>query len=353
SPSPVEEPVVDSRSGAPTVREPSVARLASLEPAGESREEAPERSPEEPSEPPEGAADGGARHEPDAVGDAEASGEGDHGEPRESGEEPVGPQPAWRASNEDFDDEFFRDQEAEQEEEEAPEDRVTDPAMGRVRSAKDLSLREQTDPRLKGRRSMLARGVAVVVGFLAVMAGFAVWQTMSARAGKSSGMELPTATSAAPSVAGEVSSEAPPGVPSAQPVVESPSASAAVDAPPAASESASAAASASAAPSSAAPAEDDFFASAIPQDVVIEGEGEQLILRAERELNRGRVKEAIAYAHRYSRENPSKAYGWLMLGAAFQQKGNMKMAREAYHLCVELGKGRGLDDCRAMGGGRR
>lgn len=352
SPMPVEEPAVDSRSGAPTVREPSVARQTSQAPAGESREESPERSPGEPSEPPEGAADGGSRHEPDAADKAEASEEGDREEPMESGEEPEGPQPAWRASNEDFDDEFFRDHEEEQEEE-APEDRVTDPAMGRGRSAEDLSLREQSDPRLKGRRSMLARGVAVVVGFLAVMAGFAVWQTMSARAGKSSGLELPAGTSAAQSVAGELSSEPPQGVQSVQPVVESPSASAAIDAPPAASESASAAASASAAPSPEAPAEDDFFASAIPQDVVIEGEGEQLILRAERELNRGRVKEAIAYAHRYSRENPTKAYGWLMLGAAFQQKGNMKMAREAYHLCVELGKGRGLDDCRAMGGGRR
>ena len=76
-------------------------------------------------------------------------------------------------------------------------------------------------------------------------------------------------------------------------------------------------------------------------------------MRAEAELNRGRNKKAVAYAYAYTRQFPNKAYGWLMLGAAFQQMGNMTLAREAYRQCVEQGKGRGLDDCRAMGGGAK
>jgi len=255
------------------------------------------------------------------------------------------PLPAWQASNEDFQEDFFRDSEVEAEADERV-GRTTSPSLRQLRPSDDQMPPRVLDPRLRQRRSAIARVVAVFVGFLAVLAVFAVWQSVAGRASRKASPEVMAAPgSTTPATAKPTASAAPSAVASAD---EAPSSSA-----PAASSSAPAAESASAAPSASAPPADDFFASAIPQDVTLEGEGEQLIIRAERELERGRNKVAIAYAYRYTRENPDKAYGWLMLGAAFQQMGNMKMAREAYNLCVEQGKGRGLGDCRAMGGGRR
>jgi cytoskeletal protein RodZ len=190
----------------------------------------------------------------------------------------------------------------------------------------------------------LARVVAVVVGFLAVVAVFAVWQ---ATMGRREPVAEPSATVPA-SVALPVSAAASAG-PTLPEVAPSASASAVAETPP----EASASAAASAAPPDLAPeAVASPFAAAIATDEV-EGEGEALIVRAERELDRGRAKNAAAYAYKYTQQFPNKAFGWLMLGASLQQMGNMPLAKEAYRTCVEQGKGRGLDDCRAMGGGAK
>ncbi|MBI5531087.1 MAG: response regulator [Deltaproteobacteria bacterium] len=269
------------------------------------------------------------------------------------------PKPDWAASEEDFNEEFFKETKDEEDALGLDGSRSTDPSvLSALRRGEYPEL--PVDPRVKERRLALARVVAVLVGFLAVIAIFAVYQATvgkqptapdaSARSSSTLTASVATTAPAVPSASTTASATSSAPEPS--------SSVAAIDSAPIASASASASASAQPAPSASAPDVefDDSpspFASAIPADEVVEGEGEALIIRAEAELNRGRNKKAVAYAYAYTRQFPNKAYGWLMLGAAFQQMGNMTLAREAYRQCVAQGKGRGLDDCRAMGGGAK
>jgi len=209
------------------------------------------------------------------------------------------------------------------------------------------------------RKVVLSRGVAMFVGFFAVIAMFVGYQLTAGRratplftqpSGGRPTASIPSAGRARVVVAPPSASVA--SVASSAAVADSAPAPAPELGAPAPSASAAEIAASAEAEPPAAPAP----AMSAPDEVLaepIEGEGEKLIQRAEMEMNRGRAKKAAAYALRYTSENPNKAYGWLMLGAAFQMMGRNDLAREAFNHCVEQGKGKGLDDCRAFGGGAK
>ncbi len=261
-------------------------------------------------------------------------------------EEP--PKPAWP----DVDEEFFRngDREYAQDNEEDSEAiRMTDPSSHHRTPGEDTArVRREELLRIK-RRLTLSRGVAVLVGFLLVIAGYGAWQAVSGRGAATGSTAVPPRPSVPTTALSLVTAE-PSGstIPAA---LGSASASAASAEGENAAEQPAGSASASGAPAESSSAPEPAMSA--PPEVLaeeIEGEGEELIRKAEAELNRGRPKKAAAYAHRYTSENPTKAWGWLMLGSAYQTMGRMDLAREAYRTCVDIGKGRGLDDCRVFGG---
>jgi tetratricopeptide (TPR) repeat protein len=65
-------------------------------------------------------------------------------------------------------------------------------------------------------------------------------------------------------------------------------------------------------------------------------------------LNRGRGNDAASFAARAVERDSSNAEGWIVLGAARDQLGDHKGARDAYKKCAELGKGSYVNECRNM-----
>jgi DNA-binding response OmpR family regulator len=336
------------------VSEPAVSREVSIRTVDQRATPIPVPADESPAEP-EGAADEVVDRsaEPESQPSAQST-------DAEQAEAEQRARPDWHAS----DEEFFRqgdDVSYEQVDNEdfTPGSRSTDPSLHRTDSAEDTQrMRLKNLPEATPRKVALSRMVAMFVGFFAVIALFVGYQmtlgrrTSPLRTQPSSAQSLASISSAA-SDNGVV---APPSAP-----VESvaPSSSVAASAQTPSPEQSAPAASVSAAETGSASAESvpaPAPAMSAPDDVLaepIEGQGEKLIQRAELEMNRGRSKKAAAYALRYTSENPNKAYGWLMLGAAFQMMGRNDLAREAFNHCVEQGKGKGLDDCRAFGGGAK
>jgi predicted Zn-dependent protease len=79
--------------------------------------------------------------------------------------------------------------------------------------------------------------------------------------------------------------------------------------------------------------------------------GSETIIRAQRMLERGKADQAIELATRYTQARPQEAFGWLILGAAREQKGDRAKARETYRTCGRVAKGAHVGECRALGGG--
>jgi Flp pilus assembly protein TadD len=65
-------------------------------------------------------------------------------------------------------------------------------------------------------------------------------------------------------------------------------------------------------------------------------------------LNRDRNRDALVYASRAIELDPSNSEGWIVLGAAQDQLGDRKAARDAYRRCVEVGRGGYVAECRRM-----
>jgi hypothetical protein len=65
-------------------------------------------------------------------------------------------------------------------------------------------------------------------------------------------------------------------------------------------------------------------------------------------LERGKVGVAIAAGERAVALDPTDGNAWLILGAAYQQKGAMKDARRCYKACVDEGKRGPRGECAAM-----
>jgi tetratricopeptide (TPR) repeat protein len=55
-------------------------------------------------------------------------------------------------------------------------------------------------------------------------------------------------------------------------------------------------------------------------------------------LERGKVAESIEAGERSVALDPTDAEAWLILGAAYQQKGDQAKARQTFHACLQQGK---------------
>jgi Flp pilus assembly protein TadD len=65
-------------------------------------------------------------------------------------------------------------------------------------------------------------------------------------------------------------------------------------------------------------------------------------------LERGRLGAAIEAGERSVGLDPTDGEAWLILGAAYQEKGNAKDARRCYKACIEQGKRGPRNECAAM-----
>jgi Flp pilus assembly protein TadD len=65
-------------------------------------------------------------------------------------------------------------------------------------------------------------------------------------------------------------------------------------------------------------------------------------------LERGRLGVAIEAGERSVALDASDGEAWLILGAAYQEKGNAKDARRCYRACVEQAKRGPRGECAAM-----
>ncbi|MBS2018450.1 MAG: hypothetical protein JST00_36635 [Deltaproteobacteria bacterium] len=67
-----------------------------------------------------------------------------------------------------------------------------------------------------------------------------------------------------------------------------------------------------------------------------------------RALERGKLNDAIEAGERSVALDATDGEAWLLLGAAYQEKGNMKDARRCYAACLKEGKRGPVNECRAM-----
>ncbi len=67
-----------------------------------------------------------------------------------------------------------------------------------------------------------------------------------------------------------------------------------------------------------------------------------------RALERGKIADAIAAGERSVALDPTDGEAWLLLGAAYQEKGNNAEARRCYSSCIKEGKRGPVGECRAM-----
>ena len=65
-------------------------------------------------------------------------------------------------------------------------------------------------------------------------------------------------------------------------------------------------------------------------------------------LERGKLGDAIAAGERSVALDPTDGEAWLLLGAAYQEKGKNADARRCYSACVKEGKRGPVGECRAM-----
>jgi Flp pilus assembly protein TadD len=65
-------------------------------------------------------------------------------------------------------------------------------------------------------------------------------------------------------------------------------------------------------------------------------------------LERGRLGAAIEAGERSVALDPTDGEAWLILGAAYQTKGNAKDARRCYKTCIEQAKRGPRGECAAM-----
>lgn len=189
------------------------------------------------------------------------------------------------------------------------------------------------------RRAQLAKYVKALVGIAALLCLVALVQAAIAKRRPQADPQAiaPAVATLGTSAANSQPTEEPravtPPAPAPEPVKPAESASEPA-ASPAASAAPEPAPSASAAPS-AAPETDPKAA-------------KEQKLRAKQFLERGKAAEAIEAADRAVALDPSDAESWLVLGAAYQEKGNVKEARRCYSECVKQGKGGFRGECAAM-----
>ncbi len=144
-------------------------------------------------------------------------------------------------------------------------------------------------------------------------------------------------------VAAEPAIDPPPAVDPAAAPATSASAEPAPSASAAPVASASAAPSAEPAPSaSAAP-----VAATEPTELDPKAAGKEKRL-SQRALDQGKIKDAIEHGEQSVKLDPTDAEAWLLLGAAYQMKGDHKEARRCFSSCIKEGKRGPKGECMAM-----
>jgi len=209
------------------------------------------------------------------------------------------------------------------------------PPMIEPQEMEDDRVRVELSPATIARRARLRRVVAGVVSFAAVISLAVVGKTLAA------GKSTPEAPKAA--MVAEESKAPPAQKPEAKPVETSKLAE------PAKVE----AKKEEPAPAEAKPAEAKAE-EAKPEEKKEEAKPavdvEALKKQALSMLNRGKLKDTVEICQQGIAADPAEAVFYLYMGAALQDLGKSKEAREAYNDCVRFGTKGSTADCRQMGG---
>jgi DNA-binding response OmpR family regulator len=291
---------------------------------------------------------GGAAHEPEGDDEGDEEGDDDEEDDEEDDDEEDDDE---EDDDEEYDDEEYDEEDNDEEdgdeedhsEDTDPRDRLTERFFDR-----DGQLHEEEDededdrPRIDSeavrRKAIAARIVAVVMGALSVIAIYGLWKVEWSSSGPVS------ETSATPSVkvsppltaSGVVTTVVPKGLTDA-----------AQDAPGERAEGTDG--------GQDVVEHDGAGPDAAPiADAAVDALGEEvpksLVNKAQRALERGKVADAIEMATKYTGAYPTDAFGWLVLGAAYEQAGKRAEARDAYRLCSQKAKGAYVGECTALGG---
>ncbi len=206
-------------------------------------------------------------------------------------------------------------------------------------------------PEVVERRARLSKYVRWAVGGAAVLCLAALGRTLVAPSTQASSslhavnvLAAPLAAPVAPSVAPNVA-PAPAARPAAEPAVTT--------APPATPEPAAARTpepAAEPAPAAVAVPVIDIpkAAPAEAPAAVDKASAREEKNASRRALERGKVTDAIAAGERSVALDPTDGEAWLLLGAAYQDKGNLGEARRAYTACTKQGTRGPIGECRAM-----
>jgi tetratricopeptide (TPR) repeat protein len=197
-------------------------------------------------------------------------------------------------------------------------------------------------PEVAARRARLAKFVKITVGTAAALLVLAVLLHLSARSGRAGGqtsemLVAPPSTAAAESPPDPVKTTAAT-VPATAPTGAGNAATnqAALDAAVTGAPSASAAVPV-ALPTDMSP--DAAAAAALP-----------LAKFAQLSLERGKLADAIDAGEQATALDPTDARSWLVLGGAYQDRGDMQKARRCYNSCVGHATRGPVNECRALGG---
>jgi tetratricopeptide (TPR) repeat protein len=211
-------------------------------------------------------------------------------------------------------------------------------------------------PEVVERRARLAKYVRWAVGGAAVLCLAALGRTLVAPATSAPSASGLSELSSSAHVSAAARLEAPEpkaaARPPAEPVLAEPAPSVELTAAPAAEAVAPAAAPAPAEPAPAAAETVAVPKVDVPNGGAPAPSGDKTALAekndARRALERGKAAEAIAAGERSVVLDPTDGEAWLLLGAAYQDKGNMAEARRAYAACTKEGKRGPIGECRAM-----
>ncbi len=207
-------------------------------------------------------------------------------------------------------------------------------------------------PEVVQRRARFAKYVRWAVGGAAVLCLAAVARSAlppsggsahgaSASLAQSTALEAPASKAASVAVVAPVIAVA---EPVSAPVVAVPAAVAAPEPAPAPEPVKAADPAAVPAAAAAAPAD----APAAPAAATSDKTALQEKNDSRRALERGKLADAIAAGERSVALDPTDGEAWLLLGAAYQEKGKNADARRCYSSCVKEGKRGPVGECRAL-----
>jgi hypothetical protein len=205
-------------------------------------------------------------------------------------------------------------------------------------SEAEILHRRRGMPDVAARRLRLARVVQITIGTAGALIILAVLLHLSAGTGQAGLGNSPEMLVAPPSTSEPVKTTGA--------TVET--------RPPATAAGVAAAASAPAAPESAldaAPAAAlEPAASATAAPAASSAESVALAAVAQKALERGKLSDAIDAGEQATTLDPGDARSWLVLGGAYQERGDMQNARRCYTACVQHATRGPVNECRALGG---